>query len=247
MALKSKLTKSNLIKKIIYISFRVIILGLLILSIIGVIIDGENRGQSLFSVVHSTIFLILSFIPSIIEKKFKYEIPDFMQVVYILFCLANNILGEIGNFYATVSWWDDMLHTISGVLIGIVGFSLIDILNKNVEGFKASPLFTAIFVICLAVTVGVVWEIIEYGADYLTGSNMQRFRDSITNEPYVGQEALTDTMSDLVEALLGSMFIAIIGYIDMVKKKNRLSRFSISKVNEKYVINKESNAGEENE
>ena len=45
-------------------------------------------------------------------------------------------------------------------------------------------------------------------------------------------------MSDLVEALLGSMFISIIGYIDMVKKKNRLSRFSISKINEKYEINK---------
>lgn len=237
--INTKNNKVSILKKLIYILFRVAIFALLIVSIVIAIIDEENRSSCLFSVLHSTLFLILSFIPSIIEKKLKYEIPDVMEVAYILFCAANNILGEIGNFYATVSWWDDMLHTMSGVLIAIVGFSLIKILNKNVKSFSASPLFTAIFVVCLAMTIGAIWEIFEFSVDSLVGSNMQRYRDSITQEPFVGQQALVDTMSDLIEAFLGSMIVAITGYIMMVKKKFKTNKLEIVKTNEKYDLSKE--------
>lgn len=238
-----KKKKVENLKKIIYISFRVIILALFILTIIFAIIDKENRGRNIFIALQSGFFLILSFVPSIIERGFKYEIPDFLELAYLFFCIAHTMLGEVGNFYATISWWDDMLHTISGILIAICGYSLVKILNKSAKGFTASPLFVAIFVICLAVTVGVLWEIIEFTVDVVTSGNMQRYKDSITGEPFVGQQALVDTMGDLIEALIGAILVVTIGYIDMVRKKDWFKKLSINKIEEKE--NKAHMEGEE--
>lgn len=224
----------NKIKKILYISFRILIFVLFILTIIAAIIDKENRSRNIFVALQSGFFLALSFIPSIIEKRLKYEIPDFLEIAYIFFCIAHTMLGEVGNFYATISWWDDMLHTISGILIAICGYSLVKILNQNAKGFTVSPLFVAIFVICLALSVGVVWEIIEFTADCISGGNMQRFKDSITGEPLIGQAALVDTMGDLIEALLGAMFVVTIGYIDMIRKKDWFKKLLIKKMNEEH-------------
>lgn len=61
--------------------------------------------------------------------------------------------------------------------------------------FIATLAFTA--------TIGVLWEFCEYAIDGLAGSNMQRFNNSITGEPFIGRNALTDTMTDLMMDVLG--------------------------------------------
>ena len=41
------------------------------------------------------------------------------------------MLGEIGSCSTKISGWDTMLHTINGFLAAAIGFSLVDILNRN--------------------------------------------------------------------------------------------------------------------
>ena len=91
--------------------------------------------------------------------------------------------------------------------------------NSEKVDLKLNPLFVSIFVVCFTITVGVAWEFFEFLSDAITGSNMQRYSDSVTREPFLGRDALFDTMKDLLLDAGGAILMAIISYIDLKKKK----------------------------
>ena len=154
-------------------------------------------------------------------------------------------MGEIFGFYVTVKGWDSILHTFTGATLAIVSFSMINLLNENVNGLKLSPLFVAIFAVCFAVTIGVLWEVVEYFADQLTGSNMQRYMNSATGEQFIGRNALKDTMKDLMLDTVGATIFATIGYFALKHEKNAFEKFAISK-KEKNNTKKQENQTIEN-
>lgn len=121
--------------------------------------------------------LILFFIPIFIKRKFKIELPNTLEIIILLFIFSAEILGEINNFYNIIPYWDTVLHTINGFLAAGVGFSLIDLLNKNITSIKLSPLFVAIVSFCFSMTIGVLWEFYEYISDNsLLHTDMQKDR-----------------------------------------------------------------------
>lgn len=76
--------------------------------------------------------------------------------------------------------WDTMLHTMNGFLCAAIGFSLLDILNRNENvKFSLSPLYLAIVAFCFSMTVGVVWEFFEGTMDAFFYFDMQK--DTIVN------------------------------------------------------------------
>ena len=121
--------------------------------------------------------LILFTIPYWINKKLKIELPDLLEIIILLFIFSAEILGEIQNFYGKIPYWDTILHTINGFLCAAIGFSLIDILN-NSEKFhiKLSPVFVSLVAFCFSMTIGVLWEFFEFGADRLFNYDMQKDR-----------------------------------------------------------------------
>lgn len=121
--------------------------------------------------------LILFTIPFWINQKLKIEIPNVLEIIIFLFIFSAEILGEIQNFYGIFKHWDTILHTINGFLCAAIGFSLIDILN-NSERFhiKLSPVFVALVAFCFSMTIGVLWEFFEYGADQIFKYDMQKDR-----------------------------------------------------------------------
>lgn len=118
--------------------------------------------------------LILFLIPFFIEKKFKIELPNTLEIIIMLFIFAAEILGEINNFYGIIPHWDTMLHTINGFLAAGVGFALFDLLNKNVKEINLSPLFLAVVAFCFSMTIGVLWEFGEYTADKYFKNDTQK-------------------------------------------------------------------------
>lgn len=133
--------------------------------------------------------LILFTVPYWINQKLKIEIPSALEIIIFLFIFAAEILGEIQNFYGIFKYWDTILHTLNGFLCGAIGFSLIDILN-NSERFhiKLSPAFVALVAFCFSMTIGVLWEFFEFGADSVFKYDMQKDRivqtiSTVTLEP----------------------------------------------------------------
>ena len=167
------------------------------------------------------------FLPNIISKRTKIVIPSKMYIAYILFLYGAVFLGEVRNYYHRVPHWDTMLHTLSGAMFGALGFSVVNILNKNEKvHVKLSPLFVALFSFLFAVTLGVMWEIFEFAVDGLLGVNMQKF--ALENGTLLsGRLAVIDTMQDLIVDSIGAFVMSVIGYISLKYKKGWVEKLLI--------------------
>jgi uncharacterized membrane protein YjdF len=113
--------------------------------------------------------------PSILERKFKVDLPDTLEIVILLFIFAADILGEIAEFYIRVPHWDTALHTINGFLFAAVGFAIVNMLNEDKRvAMSLSPVSVALVAFCFSMTIGVLWEFFEWSADLLLGLDMQK-------------------------------------------------------------------------
>ena len=121
--------------------------------------------------------LVLFVIPFFVEDKFKVSIPNVLEIIILLFIFSAEILGEIQNFYGIFKHWDTMLHTLNGFLAAAIGFSLIDILNRN-ERFhiKMTPIFVSLVAFCFSMTIGVLWEFGEFAVDRYLDKDSQKDR-----------------------------------------------------------------------
>ena len=126
------MVKTERFKKISYFTIRAITIILVVWSIIDLIFtnDDSTRSRCAFIIFQAVLLFVCTTIVPIVEKSWKLEVPDVMEVVFLAFAMAHMLLGEIGNFYATVPWWDSMLHTISGGIIAVLGFSFVNIYSK---------------------------------------------------------------------------------------------------------------------
>ena len=118
--------------------------------------------------------LILLFAPLFIQNKFAITLPSGLEITIYFFIFAAEILGEINNFYGIIPYWDTILHTINGFLAAAVGFSLIDLLNKNSKNVNLSPFYLCLVAFCFSMTIGVLWEFFEYSSDKFLDMDMQK-------------------------------------------------------------------------
>ncbi|WP_300281770.1 hypothetical protein [uncultured Subdoligranulum sp.] len=124
--------------------------------------------------------LLLFMMPALLERKLDIDLPNTLEIIILLFIYAAEILGEIGAYYVTFPYWDTVLHTLNGFLCAAIGFSLLDILNRqNRTRFHLSPLYLAIVAFCFSMTVGVVWEFFECTMDQFFFLDMQK--DTVVN------------------------------------------------------------------
>ena len=124
--------------------------------------------------------LVLFVMPTIIERRLRIDFPDTMEIVILLFIFATEILGEIRSYYTTFPGWDTVMHTLNGFLCAAVGFSLVDMLDRNERfSLSLSPVFLAIVAFCFSMTIGVLWEFFECAMDTFFLKDMQK--DAILN------------------------------------------------------------------
>lgn len=119
--------------------------------------------------------MALFMIPAFVEKNFKVHLTSFFESIVLLFIFSAEILGEINSYYERVPHWDTVLHTVNGFLFAAFGFALLDMINRDSHiKFKLSPLYLALVAFCFSMTIGVLWEFYEFGADALFGTDMQK-------------------------------------------------------------------------
>ncbi len=138
--------------------------------------------------------------------RMPVEIPSEIQIVAVLFVFATLFLGEVRDYYERFWWWDAVLHTSSGLLLGMLGFMFVYILNedRNVD-LHMRPFFVALFAFFFAVGIGAIWEIFEFGMDRFFGTNMQ---PATPHDP----SGLTDTIHDLIVDTVGAAAVSIGGW-----------------------------------
>ena len=162
---KQVVKKSNKSSLAVYFVLRLLV----ILCLVRELFNGNFE-----NVLLCVLSLILFLLPAFIERTFKIELPNTLEIIIFIFIFSAEILGEINNFYGIFSNFDDILHTLNGFLAASVGFSLIYLLNENIESFKLSPIFVCIVAFCFSMTIGVLWEFFEYKMDNTFNMDMQK-------------------------------------------------------------------------
>ena len=147
---------------------------LLRLSVIVMLVAQMFNGN--FENVYTCILALLLFsLPSLIERRLHIGLPDTLEIIILLFIYAAEILGEIQEYYVIIPFWDDILHTLNGFLFAAVGFSLVNILNRNKRVMlELSPFYMAVTAFCFSMTIGVLWEFFEWGVDTFMAKDMQK-------------------------------------------------------------------------
>lgn len=166
-ALRSKKTVT-----VIYLVLRALVIATLLLQFL----NGNFENVFLCGLT-----LVLFTLPTVIERRIKIDLPDTLEIIILLFIFAAEILGEIQAYYTIFKGWDTMLHTLNGFLCAAIGFSLVDLLNRNERfSLSLSPAFMSIVAFCFSMTIGVLWEFFECGMDQLLLLDMQK--DAVVHE-----------------------------------------------------------------
>lgn len=143
---------------------------------------------------------LITLLPAFIRRSYRVYLPLEFDFILILFIFASLFLGEIRAYYTRFWWWDVLLHTSAGMVMGILGFALVYVLNRHERiDVVLSPAFVAFFSFCFAEAIGVTWEIFEFAMDSFFGMNMQK-------------TGLADTMWDLIVNTAGALIVSIAGY-----------------------------------
>jgi len=201
--------------------------GRILLIVVGlewIYLLTESQWLSLFAV---SLLLIVLFIPIIFRKRLQVDIPAEFHITAVIFTFAALYLGEVQQFYQRVWWWDIGLHASAGLIMGIFGFLLIYILNesKSIDIHLTSG-FIALFAFTFAVSIGTIWEILEFSMDHIFGLNMQK---QMMDDP----SGLTDTMWDMIVNAVGAFIISLSGWWYLKSDKNYFVREWIKKFIEK--------------
>ena len=163
--------------------------------------------------------LLLLVLPGFLQLTFRIELPKVLEIIILVFIFAAEILGEINEFYLKFPYWDTVLHTMNGFLAAAIGFSLVDLLNRNKKvGMSLSPVFVAIVSLCFSMTIGVVWEFFEFAMDQLAGFDMQK--DTVIQAIHSvalnaeGHNAVVD-ITGITETAVNGKVLPIDGYLDV--------------------------------
>ncbi len=148
----------------------------------------------------TAVIAMVTHLPGIISRRYHFVLPAEFEALAVLFVFGSLFLGEVRGYYTRFWWWDALLHTGAGFLLGILGFMLVYAINqKGLGDLKLKPSFIAIFSFSFSLALGALWEIFEFGMDQIFGLNMQK-------------SGLVDTMWDLIVNVIGAAIIAVLGY-----------------------------------
>lgn len=169
-------------------------------------------GVSLFNGRYSLAFialvtLSLSLAPVIFADRFHIRLPVRFFAGVVLFIFGTVYLGEAFDFYEKYWWWDILLHGGSAMGFGLIGFIFVFMLFEG-DRYAAPHWALAFMAFCIAITIGVVWEVFEFAMDQMFGLNMQK-------------SGLMDTMWDLIVDIVGAAIGAAAGFGYLKGRRHR--------------------------
>lgn len=141
----------------------------------------------------------VSILPLAAASRLGIGLPRKFIAMIVLFTFGSLFLGEVLDFYERYWWWDMVLHGMSAVGFGLVGFLLVFVMFEG-DKYAAPAWALGAIAACFAVTIGVLWEIFEFAMDQFFGLNMQK-------------SGLMDTMGDLILDVIGGSLGGLTGFL----------------------------------
>lgn len=186
---------------------------LLQVGLVGVIGIGVVE-LDLAVVLTGGIALGITFVPAVLRRD--YRVP--MDVGHALWITSAVFLHAIGTLYLydRTFWWHNVTHALSGSIVAGIGYATFQAIDEHTGWLQLPPRFMFVLIILFTVSVGVLWELLEFATDQLW---LALGRDG----DVVAQYSLDDTATDMVFNVVGAVVVAIWGtpYLDALARRGR--------------------------
>jgi len=198
-------------------------LYLVLRALVIITMIAQFSNQNYENVFLCILTLLLLLFPTLLERRLNVDLPNTLEIIIMLFIFAAEILGEIREFYITYPYWDTILHTMNGFLCAAIGFSLVDLFNRDKHfSLSLSPLFIAVVAFCFSMTIGIIWEFFEFFMDYFFLLDMQKDTvvsqfSSVMLDPTGGNRPVTiQGITDVIVIADGEEIpLGLGGYLDI--------------------------------
>lgn len=212
------------------------------------------RAQAILITVQCFAAMLIPIAFDLLEKLINLKIHYCVRIFILFYAALAMIFGEALRFYYIFSWWDLLLHVLSGFWISFVAFFILLNLTKawTPEHRKIVCIAVSIMV---SLSVAFLWEVYEFTFDTLFGTNMQKFipeadglfngggsKDFLTatdesiaafyRTPQGYRFALMDTMKDMICCILGTA-MASVGMVAIFKRGKSSSLGDIIQIKRK--------------
>ena len=161
-----------------------------------------------FSRLESSIAVIPLIFAGDILKKLGVRTSAIIEIIFLIFLFISSILGSVFHFYEFVDYFDKFAHLLSGIVTAILGIIM---LKKWRIKSKHQLSFDIILMNILSLAIASAWEIYEFVASKALNSDLQR----------VGASGVTDTVHDMIVALIGSLMVSVMYYAIVRNEKYR--------------------------
>lgn len=161
------------------------------ISAVVALIQGE-----MVWVVTGLFVLVFTFVPTILRRNYQISIPWLLELLIFL-ALFLHVIGGVFHLYGSIERWDTMTHFVSTFMLAVVGLTVIYLMHVYWDGLTMDVRAIMVFTLFIAAFLGVIWEVLEWSADQIFGTQEQH--------------GLDDTMKDLVMDMVGAMIAAMLG------------------------------------
>lgn len=161
-----------------------------------------SGGDKVFRILLTAIVVLI--VRALFKKTFlsKYTLTYISIVAFIFMSMY---MGNILNIYAVINSYDKILHFISGIISGIIGFTIYEHFTKKYID-KLEAKFLIIFIFVFSTAIAGCWEMWEFSTDKVFGF-------------YSQNNSLSDTMIDIICGTIGGIFSLI--PIKLMLKKHK--------------------------
>lgn len=233
----------NSFRKIL-ISIQTCVYGIaLILAILTVcrVVNYWDVMQAKTIITGSFACLLFIWFTVLIEKFTKVRLSLLVDIGIAMSLFLGVLVGECFLGFYKIKYYDRVLHFLGTLELCVLGYAIAKVMLRQFSAKGKNQLLFAIFFgFFFAMALEALWELYEWSADTLFGTNMQKFipneflvqldenlaipedmKEEIFNF-YSQREgyhfAVMDTMWDIVMDLLGALSGALITYFVMKEK-----------------------------
>ncbi|WP_245526231.1 hypothetical protein [Methanohalophilus mahii] len=168
---------------------------LVILFIFGVL------SRDLHILLRAFLALIITFVPAFMKQRHNLYLDPSLT----LWITIAVFLDAIGTFwlYDNIARWDNLTHAVSSSTIAAAGYVIVRTIDIYDSEINIPPRTMFVFIPLFILSVGVMWEILEFITDELALI--------IGIDAFLAQHGIHDTMGDMLFNLIGAIVVALWG------------------------------------
>lgn len=127
---------------------------------------------------------------------------DVRLVLLISLAAFLHALGSLG-LYVRYSWYDEITHTVSAVLVAGIGYAVLMALERHSEEITLTSKLRGVFILVFVLAFSVIWEVFEFGVVWIS--------QIVGVTSPVRVFGIDDIVTDMVFNVVGAVLVAIWG------------------------------------